>query len=180
MRGFTKIFEQLDVVPLLAALATKPHLWNANPLRTTFPGSPHADCDDIWLWFNEIPTDPNDVVDDILTNPYPAWFELPQAHGLVFDLMRRVGGVQLGRVLITRLPPGKSIPEHADSGAPATFYQRFQIALQSRPGCLFSVGEEVIQFAMGECWWIDNEQPHSVLNNSDDDRLAMVVDIRTC
>lgn len=180
MRGFQKIFEGLDVVPLLHALAVKSHLWNANDLRTTFPGSPHAECDDIWLFFNDIPADPEAVIDDIAVKPYPAWYELPQARHLVFDLMRRIEGVQLGRVLITRLPPGKSIPEHADQGAPADYYQRYQIALQSLPGCLFSVGEEVISFAMGECWWIDNRQPHSVVNNSADDRLVLIVDVRVC
>lgn len=183
MRGFCKIFEGLDVIPLLAALAAKPHLWNANDLRTTFPGSPHADVDDIWLFFNEVKDDETAVVNDIAVIPYPAWHELPQGRALIFDLMHRVGGVQLGRVLITRLPPGKTIPEHADQGAPAEYFQRYQIALQSLPGCTFHIGkqrEEVVQFSMGECWWIDNCQPHSVINNSADDRIVMVVDIRTC
>ena len=179
MRGFCKIFEGLDVVPLLAALAAKPNLWNANPLRTQFPGSPHAAVDDIWLFFNDV-TDAAAVVDDIAVRPYPGWHELPQARHLIFDLMRRVSGIQLGRVLITRLPPGATIPEHADMGAPAEYFERFHIALQSQPGCLFNVGEEVIQFSMGECWWIDNRQPHSVVNNSADDRIVLIVDIRTC
>ena len=180
MRNFCKIFEGMDVVPLLAALAAKPDLWKENTLRTTFPGSPHAACDDIWLFFNAIPDDPATVMDDIQVQPYRAWAELPQAQNLVFDLMRRVGGVQLGRVLITRLAPGQCIPEHEDQGAPAEYYERYQIALQSLPGCMFYAGEEVVNFSMGECWWFQNRQPHSVVNNSADDRLAMIVDIRTC
>lgn len=180
MRNFCKIFEGMDVVPLLAALAAKPELWNANPIRTTFPGSPHAACDDILLFFNDIPDNPLQIVDDIAVKPYPAWAELPQVHGLIFDLMRRVQGVQLGRVLITRLAPGQCIPEHEDQGAPADYYERFQIALQCLPGCLFKAGEEVVNFSMGECWWFDNRQPHSVVNNSADDRIALIVDIRTC
>lgn len=179
MRHFVKIFEQMDVVPLLNALAAKSHLWNENNLRTNFPGSPHAECDDIWLFFNDVPEDESAVVDDIAVHPYPAWHELSQARNLVFDLMRRVEGVQLGRVLITRLAPGKSIPEHADSGAPAEYYQRYQIALQSLPGCNFQIADEAVNFRMGDCWWIDNSAPHSVVNNSADDRLALIVDVRT-
>jgi len=179
LRNFCKIFEQMDVVPLLNALACKPHLWNQNDLRTTFPGSPHAACDDIWLLFNDT-SDPALVVDEIAVQPFPAWHELPQARDLIFSLMRRVEGVQLGRVMITRLRPGCSIPEHADTGAPAEYFQRYQIALQCLPGCNFHIGEEVIQFSMGEAWWIDNSEPHSVVNNSADDRLALIVDIRTC
>lgn len=180
MRNFNKIFEGLDVVPLLSALACNSALWNANPLRTQFPGSPHSQCDDIWLFFNDIPEDKSAVIDDIAVRPYSAWAELPQARDLVFNLMRRVSGVQLGRVIITRLPPGCTIPEHVDQGAPAEFYQRFQIALQCLPGCLFNIGEEVVNFSMGEAWWIDNTKPHSVVNNSADDRIVMIVDIRTC
>lgn len=170
----------MDVVPVLNALATKPQLWNQNTLRTAFPGSPHAECDDIWLFFNEVPEDESAVIDDIRVKPYPAWYELPEVHDLVFNLMRRVGGVQLGRVLITRLAPGGQIPEHADSGAPAEYFQRYQIAMQSYPGCLFNCGEEVVNFHMGDCWWVDNSQLHSVVNNSADDRIALIVDIRTC
>ncbi len=178
MRNLTKIFEQMDVVPLLNALAAKPYLWNQNRLRTTFPGSPHAAVDDIWLFFNEVPDDEAAVIDDISVRPYPAWQELPQVRHLVFDLMRRVEAVQLGRVLITRLPPGKTIPEHADQGAPAEYYERYQIALQSLPGCVFRVGDEAVTFRMGECWHFDNSVPHEVTNNSADDRLALVVDVR--
>ena len=168
------------MVPVLHALATKPHLWNENTLRTRFLESPHAACDDIWLWFNDVSDDVALVADDISVRPYGAWHELPQVHSLIFDLMRRVGGVQLGRVLITRLAPGKSIPAHEDMGAPAEYYDRYQVALQSGPGCLFYAGDEVVNFQMGECWWFDNQQTHSVVNNSADDRLALIVDIRTC
>lgn len=180
MRCFQLIFDSLDVVPLLNALATKPALWNVNDLRTAFPGSPHAECDDIWLLFNTIPDDPAAVIDDVAVVPYEGWHALPFAQRLACDLLHRVGGIQLGRVIITRLPPGKTIPEHADQGAPAEFFQRYQVALQSLPGCVFNIGEEVVQFSAGECWWIDNQQPHSVINNSSDDRIVMIVDIRTC
>lgn len=121
----------------------------------------------------------SDVVDDVQATPYRAWHELP-VRDLVLNLMRRVNGVQLGRVVISRLAPGKSIAPHVDQGAPATFYSRFHIALQSLPGCIVKSGEEVISYAAGECWQFDNRAEHSVVNNSADDRLCMVVDIRIC
>jgi hypothetical protein len=33
--------------------------------------------------------------------------------------------------------------------------------------------------APGEAWWFDNAQEHEVINNSADDRIHMIVDIRT-
>lgn len=179
MRNFTKIAEGVDVIPLLNALAVHDDLWNENNLRSTHPLSPHQAVDDIWFWFND-PTDPEEVVDDLTVRPYRAWHEIPQVRPLVFDIMRRVEGVRLGRVLITRLPPGASIPAHTDQGAPATYYTRYQLALQCLPGALFESGGEVIQFRMGEWWLVNNRVEHSVTNNSADDRIVLIVDIRTC
>jgi len=99
---------------------------------------------------------------------------------VVLNLMRRVNGVQLGRVVITRLAPGKSIAAHEDHGAPAWFYQRYQVMLQCRPGCVFKCGEEVIAASTGEVFWFDNTKTHSVTNNSDTDRIALIVDVRLC
>jgi aspartyl/asparaginyl beta-hydroxylase (cupin superfamily) len=76
------------------------------------------------------------------------------------------------------LPPGKEISSHVDSGAPATYFQRYQIALQSLPGAIFKIEDEEVQFSTGEVWHIDNTKTHSVINNSGDDRIAMIVDVR--
>lgn len=176
MRHFLKIADNVDVGPIMASLSAKPHLWNANDLRTTYPGSPHAEADDIWCLFND-PT--SDVMNGLIVQPYDGWNELP-IRDIVLNLMRRVNGVHLGRVVITRLAPGKKITPHVDEGAPVEYFSRYQIVLRSRPGSIMQIGEEVIQFADGECWWIDNRAEHSVTNNSDDDRIVMIVDIRLC
>ncbi len=178
MRNFWKIAENVDVVPVINALATRPDLWNKNTLRTQHPGTAHSQVDDIWVFFNDI-SSPEAVADDKDVVPYEAWWQLPQLRPIIFDLMRRVEGVRLGRVLITRLAPGQQITPHVDGGAPATYYTRFQIALQSLPGCLFHAGDETVNFKSGEVWGFDNTQEHSVVNNSADDRLALIVDVRT-
>jgi hypothetical protein len=178
MRNFLQIASGIDSTAILVALAARPELWNEHDLRTTYPDSPHADVDDIWLLFNET-GEPGDVVNDIQTHPYDAWYQLP-VRDLILDIMRRVGGIQLGRAIITRLAPGCSIGEHVDQGAPAEFYSRYHVILQSTPGCITRSGEEVIQASPGEVWWFNNREPHSVTNNGSDDRIVIVVDIRVC
>lgn len=180
MRHFAKIAEGVDVIPALNALAAHPELWNANDLRTSHPASPHRDVDDIWLWFNIVPAEASEVINDIQTVPYPAWSALPHFRPLVFDIMRRVEAVQLGRCLVTRLAPGKAIPEHVDEGTPASFYTRYHLALQSLPGAVFTSGGEAVTFRMGEWWQVDNRAPHSVVNNSADDRIVLIADLRLC
>lgn len=178
MRHFQKIAESIDTIPLLNALAQRPDLWNEHTLRTTHPLSPHKQTDDVWCLFNDT-SDPESVVDDCEVVPYRGWYELP-IRPLVLDLMRRVDGIRLGRVLISRLAPGKEIPEHVDQGAPATYYKRYHLALKAEPGALNMSGGEVIQYRMGDLWWFDNSVPHSVVNNSADDRITLVMDVRPC
>lgn len=178
MRNFLKIGE-IDPFPLLHALHLKPELWDQNTLRTQHPISPHKEVNDIWLFFNRQDR-AEDVINDIQTYEYPAWHELPQVRAIIFDLMRRVEGVQLGRLLITKLIPGAKIPAHVDEGAPVEFYTRYQIALQSLPGAIFRIGRETVNFRSGEVWKIDNGIEHEVKNNSSEDRIVMIADIRTC
>jgi len=180
MRHFQKIAEGIDVVPILNALAVRPDLWNENDLRTTHPQSPHTACDDIWLLFNAMPENPEAVVDDCEVVSYRGWRELPHVRALILDLMRRVDGVRLGRVIISRLPPGQSIPAHVDQGAPATYYKRYHLALQSLPGALNHSGDEVTNYRPGEFWWFDNAASHAIVNNSADDRIVIVMDVRPC
>lgn len=185
MRNFQKLGEALDIFPLLHALHRQPELWNENKLRTTHPGTPHSEVDDIWLRFND--TKPyldgsasakESIIDEHESINYPAWHKLPQVRPLIFNLMRAVEGERLGRVLITRLAPGKKIYPHIDGGSHAAYYSRYHILLQSLPGAVFHAGNETANMKTGEAWWFDNAQEHSVVNNSADDRITMVVDIR--
>jgi hypothetical protein len=51
--------------------------------------------------------------------------------------------------------------------------------LHGLPGAVLKAGDEQINMLTGECFWFDNSQVHEVVNNSADERVSMVVDIRT-
>jgi len=177
MKNFQQLAAGLNVTPLLNALQRQPELWNQFPIRTQHPGTAHADVSDILVFFNAL-EEANDIFNDREVIPFPAWEKLPQLRPIIFDLMRTVEANRLGRVIITKLPPGKTITPHVDGGAPATFFERYQIALQSLPGALFHIGDETVNFRSGDVWWIDNSVVHSVANNSADDRIVVIVDLR--
>ena len=164
-------------MPLMISVQRQ-DLWNQNTLRTTHPGTPHTEVDDIWLRFNDL-KEPENVMDQHESINYPAFAVLPQARPLVFGVMNRVDGERLGRVLITRLSPGKKIALHVDGGAHAAYYDRFHVVLQASPGSLFRSGNETVQMMPGDVWWFDNAQEHEVINNGIDDRIHMIVDVRT-
>jgi len=177
LRNFYRLIEGLDVTALTHALHTRPGLWNRNSLRRAT--AELSECDDIWLRF---PTEADCAggVGALECVNYPALAELPQVRPIVFSLMRQVEGERLGPVMITRLAPGKRIYPHDDGVAHTSYYKRYQIALQSLPGVMFRAGDETVAMRTGEIWWFDNSIEHEVVNNSPDDRLAMIVDIRPC
>ena len=93
--------------------------------------------------------------------------------------MARVGGERLGRVMVNKLRPGGRIFAHADTPVHADYWDRYHVVLQSAPGCNFRCGEETVYMPPGRVWWFQNAIEHEVVNNSGDDRIHMIVDIRT-
>lgn len=182
MRHFQVIAANVDVMPLLLALHRHPELWNADDFRTTYPGTPHREADDILLRY----TGPSAgrSVDTVIEDDKPVW--LPASHVLpwrpvVFDLMRRVEAYQLDRLLITRLRPGSRILPHADNvgeyAAGNDERARFHIVLQGLPGSLYHNGGETVQMLTGQVWTFAPREVHSVENNSSDDRVHLIADV---
>ena len=148
VRFFQRIAANADVRILAHAIQRKPYLWNADPVRTTFPNSPHAEVDDILLRFEEM--DPETVAEASYGDAdaraaleaaprkwREGWSELPEAKPLVMSLMLRVGAYELARVMITRLKPGGMILPHADTeGEYANLpdIARYHMVVQGLPG----------------------------------------------
>lgn len=187
MRNFQKLGEGLDVKPLLHSVQRQSELWNTERLRTTHEHTPHAEVDDILVRFQDLEKfratqDAALVLDEHESIWWPAAYKLPEVRALIFPLMHIVQAERLGRVLITRLAPGKQIYPHPDSGAHAAYYERYHIPLQSFPGSLFHCGAEpgteTVHMTPGSCWWVNNAIVHSVVNNSADDRIHLIIDLR--
>jgi hypothetical protein len=193
MRNFQKLCSGLNPVPLLSQLATQGELWNQYLVRTSHPRSAHRVVDDIILRYNRYESGEDfveKVCSEIAVVDYPAWHKLPHAQAFVFALLGQVQGVHLGRVMISRVPPGIAIPPHSDlireaelafpdKVPPAVYYNRYHLALASAPGSLFRCGDETVYMEPGSAWWFDNKLEHEVVNNSADDRIHLIVDIRT-
>ena len=93
--------------------------------------------------------------------------------------MARVEGERLGRVMVNKLRPGGRIYPHADTPAHAEYWDRYHVVLQSAPGANFRCGDEMVNMQAGGIYWFQNAIEHEVTNNSVDDRIHMIVDIRT-
>ena len=177
-KHFYILATDLPVQSILDNLNNHPELWNQNDLRTNHVGSAHTDVSDIWIRFNRPDAGFGQQVDSTTCYWYPASSSI-KVDEFLYGFMLTVRAEQLGRVIITKLPPGGKIASHEDKGPPAEFYQRFHLCLANEPGSVFRCGDEEFEPEPGTLYWINNAVEHSVENNSSADRLTMIVDVRT-
>lgn len=176
MQHFQRLMTDLAVGPLLDSLKAQPTLWDEITVRQEAPGSPHHDTECIWL------RGPRDITLDTVFNElravdYPSMHELAQAvYPLVAPVLRQIGSTQLGRVLIVKLKPGGVIDSHEDTGRYAKAYSRFHLVLKSEPGNTFTCDGETVHMQTGELWWFNHRGEHSLINDSDSDRIHLIFD----
>ena len=180
MKNFQLISVGLDILPLQLTLKRKDHLFGAHPGRTGYPESVHGDVQDILLRINNS-EDFQTANFDPESPDQAVYSELPEARSLVNWLVARVQAERIGRVMITKLAPGKGIKPHIDfigENDYCSYYDRFHIAIQSASGMQFYADPETVEMHTGECWWFNNKALHWVQNHSDIDRIHMVIDLR--
>jgi mannose-6-phosphate isomerase-like protein (cupin superfamily) len=185
VRHVTKICDGIDVTPLLGQLDAHPELWDQYPYRRTAPNSPHAEMVDIWARYN--PIEPylkkgslEGFNDEHWSAWYPAAEKIPAVKSLALELMTRIGGDQLGAVLITKLPAGAVIKSHVDRGWHATHFNRkLYTILRANEHCINRYVDEEVVMRPGECFSFDNSVVHSVENRGATERIAVVTCIHT-
>lgn len=189
MNNFQRV-ASVDVMPLLLAIKRHPELWHEDTYLRDYPQGPFGEVDTIMLRFPvkrvvemeqalAVASDAHPTIDQHECIDYPAYKVLHEARPLVMNLMHYVHGERLGRVMINRIAPGGMIYPHADTPVHAEYWTRHHICLWGQPGAVIQCGDEKWEFQTGDIFWFNNSLEHSVVNNSADDRISMVVDIRT-
>ena len=184
---FNKIACNFNVMPLQIALRRQPGLFGKYNQRCE-GNSPHRESSDIWIRYNTIESV---LAYDQQLNAghpankehkpiwYPAYYQLPDIRGLLFDLMRLVEGEELGTVLLVKIPPKKQIYTHTDAGWSAEYYQKYYIPIQSFQGTFFNFPDGTIVPSLGEVYWFDNSVLHNATNESDEDMIMLIATIRS-
>ena len=186
MKYFHKIGNRFDPEPILDDLHGQPLIWGKSP-RVTFPGSPHADVEDVIIRgpvgyeYKTL----QELHEELSCTNYPA-AELMQrtllvASNLAYLLsdpgIRDTHPLQLGRVILTKLRPGKTIHPHRDEGPVPQFYRRICLVVQGGDENVFMINGEVQPMQTGEMWETDVREIHTVINLMPIDRIHLIVDI---
>lgn len=199
MKYFHRIAQGYQTDALRLKLAHNPGFWHADTFLRDYPQGPFGDTDSIILRFPPRTVKETEAEAAKLRKKAQesAWFwqaqhecvdmpiyaQLPEARAIVMQLFHATGGTRLGRVMINRIKPGGKIFKHADTPLHADYWHRHHLVLQSAPGVVFSAGDESVYMAPGDFWYFDNgkapDRPaHEVTNNSELDRIHLVMDVK--
>jgi hypothetical protein len=80
------------------------------------------------------------------------------------------------RILLVKLKANSNISPHFDSKDSLTNCNRTHIAIITNPDVTFTIDGEIKHLKEGEIWEIDNSKNHSVDNNSNEDRVHLLID----
>jgi hypothetical protein len=96
-------------------------------------------------------------------------------------IYERVGGIAMGRIMIINLAPRGKVDLHIDPLDYFEKYSRYHVPLKTNPGVTFSGEEGTPQehMPLGHLCRLNNRLPHRLDNNSDENRIHLLVDIET-
>ena len=180
--AYRKLDLKVETGALKLALKSKEYLFGEYPYRGA-GDSPHSQMKDIWLRYKDIKphlesNDFSTFADKHDSVWYPAYLELPESTKIIFDVLVAAKGHTLGGVLITKLPPGGKIKPHTDSGWHAEYYDKYYVPIENYKGSVFGFEQGDIEPEEGEVYWFDNSYSHWVNNDSEGDRVAMIICLR--
>lgn len=171
-----------EVAPLVRQLGAHPDAWNAHTMRTTlYEATPHNEVSDIWVRYNDWENfngDPQAFNGPHESVWYPVVANIPAAWSLARKVMRYVGGKELGGVLITRIPPGGNVNPHIDQGWHAGYYEKFAIQVKGNKDQAFCFDDAELRPMPGDLYTFDNSFRHWVTNDSDSERITLIICIR--
>ena len=172
----------LDVSSLAKKLKDQPELFGKRTLRSDRYESPHKQMSDIWVRYNDyanLEKDPASFNDEHESKWYPEAERIEEVFGIAEILMNLVEGTRLGGVLITKIPPDGEIKPHIDTGWHAGFYEKFYVPIANKEGAVFGFIDGEIRPDIGDVYWFRNDVTHWVKNDSNEDRIALIVCIKT-
>lgn len=169
MKAIELLNIKFEVAEIAEFLETAPY-WNLHGERTG-KDSPHYAVDDIYArWVKP-------------GSKEFTWYYKPLTtllKPITDELYSHVEGIELGGVLITRIPPGRSVLPHIDEGWHAENYSKYCVCIKADLEQVFGFqqGQE-LKTIDGEVFWFRNDISHFVINESTRERISLIVCIKT-
>lgn len=181
MKRFRLLDGAIDVGPFLREIDEHPEIWALSPERQTSVAE-QRETEAAVLFGHEPELTFREARArhpvTYVGHPTAVAESLPQLTAFVRKLARRVGGIP-GRAAVVRLRPQGTVYEHVDWGFYYQLRDRFHLVIKSTAGSPLRTGSELRRLAEGELWWFENRIPHEAWNESEQDRIHLIVDVLT-
>ena len=149
--------------------------WDQYRWRTEHPKSPHREASDIWLRYNAIENLGPHFNESHESVWYPVAEELPPLKHLANVIASEVGAIELGGVLLTKVPAGKQVYRHVDHGWHAERYEKFAVLISGDERQSFCYEDGEFHSRAGEAFTFNNQACHWVKNPTNIDRVTLIV-----
>ena len=148
-------------------------IWKEHSYRQEQYG-PHRNTESIELmWDRESFTE----IREAKKNKHFDTFEIQKLFDMLKDIyVLEYGDGYFARALLVRLKANKDIKMHKDGGISLSSCHRTHIPIITNSKVTFHVGGENKNLGEGEIWEINNMATHAVFNQSDTDRIHLIID----
>ena len=169
-----RFLSKIDVTDLKNKIKELPNeIWDEHTLRQTlFESHMHTQTLEI-MWDTD--SLQNNKIGNIHSNYYKLDMEL-FLNKIKPIYESNYGKGYFVRVLLVKLKSNTSIEPHIDYGESLVNCKRIHIPIITNDLVTFTIGGETKQLKEGEIWEINNTNEHSVDNDSDEDRIHLIVD----
>jgi hypothetical protein len=160
----------------LKNIVTKSNLWDNEPLvkQRSKKYKVHMHTESFFIIKSGIMDfDINDIT-------YPDTYklcksEINEINNILKQKYNFIDGI-IGKILVAKLKKGSKIYEHKDNGYGLLTSCRIHIPIITNKKVLFTCGNTTKHLEEGKLYEINNSIRHSVDNNSDEDRIHLIID----
>lgn len=104
--------------------------------------------------------------------------KFPVTKSFCEDLCEQMDGLEIGKVLYAKMPPGGTMNWHTDSYPLYSSFARVHVPIQTKgEGSTFFNENGMFTMKEGFAYAYNTQPCHTALNNSDEDRFHLIVDV---
>ena len=166
---------RFDISELRSQLDANEDIWDQYRFRTQSERSPHRECSDIWVRYNDLKNMGPYFNDEHESVWYPISDKIPAVKKLCAEVLGVFDCREFGGVLITKIPPHGQVYPHSDHGWHAEHYEKFAILLRGNYEQTFCFDGFEHRCEPGESFTFNNQYRHWVKNPTDVPRETLII-----
>lgn len=164
-------FDPVEITSYINSLTEEE--WLKWRFRQTLPNHQHTESIKV-LW---IPLDVASFDVDCVEKNEPHYTVVTNIMEGCLDFLKQYYDGKIYKIIIVKLSSNSHIRPHEDDGFSLEIPHRVHIPIVTNPNIKFGCGQSEIYMAPGSLYEINNQQQHYVINDTDQHRVHLIVDV---